>query len=123
MRAVPILPSRNLDETRTFYERLGFQTTGWWPQAFGGYAILMKDDLEMHFFAFPELSPLESYGQCYWRVESIDAFYAACAAASQLPDTGVPRLTRPENKPWSVREFALVDPSGNLVRVGERIAK
>jgi len=26
--AVPILPSRDLDETRTFYERLGFRMSG-----------------------------------------------------------------------------------------------
>jgi hypothetical protein len=30
----------------------------------------------------------------------------------------IPRLTAPIDQPWGMREFALVDPSGNLVRVG-----
>ena len=116
--AIPILPSRNLEETRAFYERLGFQTTGWWPQ-FGGYAILVQGDLEVHFFLHAEIDALENYAGCYWRVTNVDAFYAQCAAAS-LPSKGVPRLEPPENKPWGMREFALVDPSGNLVRIGFR---
>jgi hypothetical protein len=28
-----------------------------------------------------------------------------------------------EDKPWGLREFALVDPDGNLIRVGQIIAK
>lgn len=27
--AIPILPSRDLNETRAFYERLGFHAAGW----------------------------------------------------------------------------------------------
>jgi catechol 2,3-dioxygenase-like lactoylglutathione lyase family enzyme len=116
--AVPILPARSLEETRAFYERIGFQVAGWWPE-FGGYAILARGDLEMHFFAHSELSPLENYAGCYWRVTDVDAIYAECSAAG-LPNAGTPRLVPVENKPWGMREFAIVDPSGNLIRVGER---
>jgi hypothetical protein len=38
--------------------------------------------------------------------------------ALRLPREGIPRLTSIEDKPWGMREFVLVDPSGNLVRVG-----
>jgi len=58
--SIPILPSRNLAETRSFYEKLGFEAAGWWPDTFGGYAIMRKGDLSMHFFKFPELSPGEN---------------------------------------------------------------
>jgi catechol 2,3-dioxygenase-like lactoylglutathione lyase family enzyme len=51
--AIPILPARDLTETRHFYERLGFTATGWWPDTFGGYAILVRGDLTMHFFGYP----------------------------------------------------------------------
>jgi hypothetical protein len=27
-----------------------------------------------------------------------------------------------ENKPWGLREFAIVDPDGNLLRIGQIIA-
>jgi hypothetical protein len=39
-------------------------------------------------------------------------------AALNLPSEGIPRLTAPVDQPWGMREFTLVDPSGNLVRVG-----
>jgi catechol 2,3-dioxygenase-like lactoylglutathione lyase family enzyme len=119
--AIPILPSRDLDETRAFYERLGFQAAGWWPSEFGGYAILIRGDLTMHFFAFKDISPYQNYAQCYWRVMDVDALYAECQAAG-LPRSGMPRLVLVEDKPWGMREFSFTDPNGNLVRVGRQIA-
>lgn len=119
--AIPILPARDLTETRAFYERLGFETRGWWPQTFGGYAILVRGDLRMHFFAFDKISPSTNYGQCYWHVEDVDALYAECRAAG-LPSSGTPRMAPLENRPWGMREFAFSDPNGNLVRVGQPIA-
>ncbi len=49
-RTEPILPARNLDETRAFYEKLGFAP---W---FGGrgpwdYEIVSRGHLVVHFFA------------------------------------------------------------------------
>jgi hypothetical protein len=34
--SIPLLPSRILEETRAFYERLGLRATGWWPRESGG---------------------------------------------------------------------------------------
>lgn len=118
--AIPILPSRDLEETRAFYERLGFHAAGWWPREFGGYAILRRGDLSMHFFAFPEIVPADNYAQCYWRLQDVDALYEELRVAG-LPGSGIPRIDRLENKPWGMREFAVVDPSGNLVRIGQQI--
>jgi catechol 2,3-dioxygenase-like lactoylglutathione lyase family enzyme len=118
--AIPILPARDLDETRAFYERLGFRAVGWWRREFGGYAILVRGDLTMHFFAFEEISPEENYAQCYWRVTDAEALYAELRALG-LPGAGMPRLTTLEDKPWRMREFAVVDPNGNLIRIGQEI--
>lgn len=117
-RVAPILPARSLAETRAFYEHLGFTTVGWWPQTFGGYAILARGDLELHFFAFPDLAPHDSYAQCYWRVADVDALHAEFSRLG-LPADGIPRLTALEDKPWGTREFALVDPNGTLARIGQ----
>jgi hypothetical protein len=35
LRAVPIQPARDLEVTRAFFERMGFRTVGWSPDAFG----------------------------------------------------------------------------------------
>lgn len=119
--AIPILPARNLNETRAFYERLGFQAAGWWPTAFGGYAILRRGDLSMHFFSFANISPAENYAQCYWRVKDVDALHEEFLATG-LPGSGMPRLEPVEDKAWGMREFSVIDPNGNLIRVGRQIA-
>ena len=119
--AIPILPARDLAETRAFYERLGFHAAGWWPTQFGGYAILRRGDLRMHFFAFADISPDQNYAQCYWRVQDVDALYAEFHAAG-LSRSGTPRLNPLEDRPWGMREFSTSDPNSNLVRVGQQIA-
>ena len=119
--AIPILPSRDLVETRAFYERLGFRAAGWWPEEFGGYASMVRGDLTVHFFAYDDLSPSENYAQCYWRVKDVDALHAEYQSVG-LPGSGVPRMDEVGDKPWGMREFAIVDPSGNLVRIGQATA-
>jgi catechol 2,3-dioxygenase-like lactoylglutathione lyase family enzyme len=119
--AIPILPARDLEETRAFYERLGFQAAGWWPTEFGGYAILRRGDLSMHFFLFKDISPDQNYAQCYWRVKEVDALYTEFHGAG-LPRCGTPRLEPVEDAPWGMREFSITDPNGNLVRIGQQIA-
>ena len=115
-RSEPILRSRNLDETRTFYAKIGF--AAWfqgrrWPE----YEIISRGHLVVHFIAEPELAPGDNEAGCYWRVTDADGFYTDCAALN-LPSEGIPRVTVPIDQPWGMREFTLVDPSGNLIRIG-----
>ena len=55
---------------------------------------------------------------CCLRVDDVDALHAAFAAAG-LPasNRGMPRLTAPVTQPWGLREAALVDMDGNLLRL------
>lgn len=115
-RSEPILPARSLDETRTFYEKLGFTP---WFRGRGEfeYEIVSRGHLVVHFFAEHGLTPGDNETSCYWRVKDADQFYEEWAALG-LPSEGIPRLTAPVDQPWGMREFTLVDPSGNLMRVG-----
>jgi catechol 2,3-dioxygenase-like lactoylglutathione lyase family enzyme len=115
-RSEPILPALNLDETRAFYEKLGFVA---WSKGRGPftYEIVSRGHLVVHFFEEPGLTPGENEATCYWRVKDADRFYQEFARLN-LPSEGIPRLTVPVDQPWGMREFTLVDPSGNLVRVG-----
>jgi catechol 2,3-dioxygenase-like lactoylglutathione lyase family enzyme len=118
-RVEPILPAKNLDEIRAFYRRLGF--TPWFDgQAWAGYEIMSRGELVVHFFAAPDLRVTDNDAGCYWRVTSADRFHDECATLG-LPSQGIPRLTEPCDQPWGMREFALVDPSGNLVRIGHEL--
>ena len=52
----------------------------------------------------------------------VDALYRAFSAAA-LPRHGIPRMDVIGDKPWGMREFAVVDPDGNLLRIGQVIEK
>lgn len=114
--AIPVLPCRSIAATVAFYRRLGFE--GGAHAADPRYAILHRGPLELHFFAHEDLVPAASHAGCYLRVRDVDGWYRAFAAAG-LPSAGIPRLEPPADKPWGLRECALVDADGNLVRVGQ----
>ncbi|CAM3834259.1 Bleomycin resistance protein [Flavobacterium branchiophilum] len=70
----PKLPMRNKAVTKDFYcNQLGFEIFG--SSDFEGYLMLEKDQIQLHFFEFPSLNPLENYGQVYIRTENIETVY------------------------------------------------
>ena len=115
-RSEPILPARSLDETREFYEKLGFDS---WHNGRGPweYEIFSRGHLVVHFFLEPGLVPGENDTMCYLRVRDADKLYDEFEHLN-LPTQGIPRLNPPADQPWGMREFTLVDPSGNLLRIG-----
>jgi uncharacterized protein (TIGR02246 family) len=116
--AIPILPAMDLEGTRTFFERLGFTARYWSPKQERGYAILTRGNLELHFFSYAELARVSNYAGCYWRVTDANALHAEYSALG-LPARGAPSVGAIEDKPWGMREFELVDPNGNLIRIGQ----
>ena len=113
--AIPILPSRSLADTVAFYRRLGFEGD---VHEFGDYAILTRGTVELHFFTHRTLRPEESHAGCYLRVQDAAAWHRELASA-QLPLHGIPRMDPLKDKPWGMREFAVVDSDGNLIRIGQ----
>jgi catechol 2,3-dioxygenase-like lactoylglutathione lyase family enzyme len=114
--AIPQLPARSMERTAAFYQRLGFDFEVVSPA--GDYAIAERGSLEVHFFLHESLVPSESSFGCYFRVGDVAALYAAFSAAG-LPAYGIPRITALENKPWGMREFAVIDEDGSLIRIGQ----
>jgi catechol 2,3-dioxygenase-like lactoylglutathione lyase family enzyme len=105
------LPAINFEATATFYEQLGF-TVGFRDD---NWMILSRGTLEIEFFPHPEMNPRDSWFSACVRVADVDGLHAAWAAAG-LPEHGIPRLTAPQDEPWGLRMFALVDPNGSLLR-------
>jgi catechol 2,3-dioxygenase-like lactoylglutathione lyase family enzyme len=117
--AVPTMPSRNLRETLEFYERLGFELRGAPPETYGYLIVGRGPMVELHFWESPEVDPLTTDHSCYVRVADADALYAEWEAVGVPPDPSTgSRLMPPGETDYGMREFALVDKSGNLVRVG-----
>ncbi|WP_116134598.1 VOC family protein [Tropicimonas sp. IMCC34043] len=114
----PILPSRDIDATEAFYARLGFATVF---KAADSYLVTKRDAAELHFFLSPGTLPATNDHGAFLRPSDVDAFSAEVAALA-LPAKGVPRFQPAEDKPWGMRECALIDHDGNLIRAAQEIA-
>lgn len=117
-KAIPQLPAISMERTIAFYERLGFDLKIVSPG--GDYAIANRGTLEIHFFLHPALVPSESAFGCYFRVADADLLYSEFHSLG-LPTEGIPRITAVEDKPWGMREFAIIDENGSLIRIGHEI--
>ena len=112
---IPVLPSRDIAATRDLYSRLGFACEVAAPD--GGYLIIRRDWVELHFWRYPELDPGTNNVSAYLRVADADR-----AASVFLVDGEAPagcRYHAPEDKPWGMREAHLIDPDGNLITIGQ----
>jgi catechol 2,3-dioxygenase-like lactoylglutathione lyase family enzyme len=117
MRTDPVLPSADLNDTVDFYTSLGFEL-GYDDREGDGYVILGMDGAFIHFFYHDSLDATGSDAGCYLHVEDAQALHTRWAALGLGPED-LPRLTAVEDQEWGKREFALVDPDGNLIRVGQ----
>jgi catechol 2,3-dioxygenase-like lactoylglutathione lyase family enzyme len=115
--AIPTLPSRDFDATVAFYGSLGFTEAARWAAE---YLILMRGSVELHFFEDRAVDPYTSNAGCYLRIADAWTLWDEWAAAGvPLGHRGIPRLQGPPSATdYGLREFALIDPDGSLLRVG-----
>lgn len=110
----PKLPMRNKAITKAFYTQLGFQAPN---DQFPDYLMMKKDQVEIHFFLFPDLVPEDNYGMVYIRVSDAYSLYKEAIALGLRKPEG----TTIEDKPWNQREFSLLDPDTNLLTFGQSL--
>lgn len=111
--AVPIIPGRDLAATTAWYrDNLGFRVLNVYGDE---YAVIERDDVEVHFWGPSDIAPHESMTMYRIRVREIDALYEMCST-SGIVHPNAP-LTR---KPWGTNEFAVSDCDGNLLTFFER---
>jgi catechol 2,3-dioxygenase-like lactoylglutathione lyase family enzyme len=105
-RVVAIVPCNDLDESQAFYERLGFTAAAVYPHQ--GYRILQDArGASLHLTTAPPgwVVPERNAHGLYFYAEEVEALAEAFGCKAEL-------------KPWGLREFAVTDPDGVLVRVG-----
>lgn len=108
----PKLPMREKFLTKEYYlSQLNFTLTA----EYEDYLILEKDKIEIHFFDFKNLNPLENYGQVYIRTSEIENLYKSLIENNVTihPNGAL------KTKPWGQKEFSLLDPDNNLLTFGE----
>ena len=115
LRVAPVFPVRSVRSALELYRRLGFAAKAY-DELDGGepvYGFVDRDGVGLHLARVREVDPKTNMSACYLYVADANALHAAWKQA------GVPgRLTEPEDTPYRLREFAYVDPDGNLLRVG-----
>jgi len=122
---IPLLPCRAINDMLGFYRALGFEVT--YEQAKpNNYAVVCRGGIELHFFSMREFDPATSYSSCYVRVPDVDRLYGAFTSGlrkkyGRLPSAGIPRVIPLKNKSHGMREFIVVDPGGNWIRIGQQI--
>ena len=102
--AIAILPCADLDASRAFWETLGFTAASVYEA--NGYCILRDaHGASVHLTRVDGVDRAGNAHGVYLYSEQVEALAARFGCVA-------------EPKPWGVREFAVFDPDGTLVRVG-----
>lgn len=109
------VPSRDFDLSKQFYQDLGF-TIVWSAHDLaylrhGGTSFLLQ--------RFYEKEHAGNF-MMHLLVEGVDAWWRHVEARGIRTKYGV-MTEPPSDKPWGLRDFVLVDPTGVLWRVGQTI--
>lgn len=113
-KAIPVLASLNIPETIAFYEeKLGF-TKRFCDE---GYGIVSRDEILINFWKCEDKIHPENTS-CYINVENADALYEEMQQAGVVHPNG-----KLQDTPWGMREFAILDKDGNLIRFGQELKK
>lgn len=105
--SIPVLASLDIERSAEFYvSRLGFNRV---HVVQGQYGIVCNGPVEIHFWACTDRRIAEATG-CRVQVQAIEALHAHCENQAMVhPNAPL------ASKPWGTKEFAILDPDGNLV--------
>lgn len=109
--AAPILPAVNYNRSLAFFKSLGFDIT-----EYDRYAVMRLGGADIHLQATTDRTQSEN-SVCYLYVGNVDIFYSVAIAR------GATSRQPPTEREWGVRECAIVEPSGILLRIGTPVKK
>lgn len=114
-----VLAVRDLEaSTRYYVEVLGFQRD---PIEAEGWSFLSRDAFKVMLGECPDEKPASELGNhsyfVYLIVDGLDEYHREVVARGALA------LSKPADKPWGLREFALGTPDGHRITCGEPIQR
>jgi catechol 2,3-dioxygenase-like lactoylglutathione lyase family enzyme len=109
--ARPFVPAKNLDLSKRFYVKLGFDK-------------LLDSDVAVFrigasSFILAPFDQIENF-MMQLMVDDLDAWWTRIEALDLQNEFGVPAPRPPETQPWGLRVAYVVDPSGVLWHVAQR---
>ena len=110
------VPARDFALSKRFYQDLGFEL-GWSSDQLayvrhGNSSFLLQN--------FYNKEHADNF-MMHLLVEDVDAWWRHVEARGIASKYGI-KAEPPEDRPWGLRDFILVDPSGVLWRIGQNIA-
>jgi hypothetical protein len=108
----PVLASLEIEKTVQFYEdQLGFKRS-WCDE---NYGIVNRDQISIHFWhcddkIFPENT------SCYIYVDDVEVLFEEYQQSGVVHPNG-----ELEVKPWDMKEFAILDEDGNMIKFGQQL--
>ena len=109
------VPSKDFDLSKRFYSDLGFELA--WSSNDLAYFRHGQSSFLLQNFYNPEHA---ANFMMHLLVEDADAWWSHVGAQGIAAKYGV-KAEPPEDRPWGLRDFILVDPTGVLWRVGHSI--
>jgi hypothetical protein len=109
LKATPILAYLDQEKTINFYTKLGFECNANWD----GYLMFKRDHINIHLWLCNDESIPKNTG-CYVNVDEIDTLYM------EYIDLQIVHPNGPlEIKPWGMKQFSILDNSGNIIHFGQ----
>ncbi len=109
------VPARDFELSMRFYEALGFTRAS----VFEGIAYFHCGESSFLLQDFFVREHADNF-QMHLLVESVDDWYAKAREVAERFDV---KIGEPEDRPWAMRDFTLLDPSGVLWRIAQNIPK
>jgi uncharacterized glyoxalase superfamily protein PhnB len=111
----PVFPVRSVRAALDHYRSLGFDAHAYREKSGDEpvYGFLRWGPVEIHLSLTRDLDPEANTSACYLYVSDADALHAQWRAANAGG-----KLLDLEDTPYDLREFAHIDPDGNLMRIG-----
>jgi hypothetical protein len=109
------VPAMDLEVSKQFYLALGFEVP--WSSAELAYVRHGNTSFLLQAFNRPEF--IQNF-QMHLLVENVDDWHARIIASDVMQRFGI-RVEAPQDQPWGMRDFSLIDPSGVAWRIAQNI--
>lgn len=111
MTSIPVIPSLDLQRSVAFYLKHFDFKTQWYDE----YVVLYHSEgFSIHLWKCTDHYLCMNSG-FYIRVTDVEAVYNKLNISGVIHPNGSLEI-----KPWGMKEFAITDPDGNLIRIGEQ---
>jgi len=111
------VPARDLAVSKAFYTALGFEV----PWSDEGLAYVRHGSTSFLLQQFYVREHADNF-MMHLLVENVDDWYRHVLASGVVSDFGT-SIQAPEDRPWAIRDFPMIDPAGVLWRIGQNIAQ